>query len=269
MTATEGRLQQLLDTMAALRDPQRGCAWSRAQTWRSLVVHTLEEAYEVADAVARDDAEDLKGELADLLNQVVFYAHIASEQGLFDFDDVVAHLVHKLVERHPDVFHNADTEKLSYEALEQQWEAIKAEERRQRARKRHPEAPVPGELDDVTGTLPALSYAQKLQKRAATAGADLPDTDSTLIASLSRQLQAVARTLPEAQQEREAESVDTIGHIMFGCITLLRRRDYDAEAVLRNQAEKFVERFRKLEADQQAAGKTLADISPETRRNLW
>lgn len=159
-----GAMQALLELMAKLRDPQTGCPWDRKQTLQSLVPHTLEEAYEVADSIERQDLVALKGELGDLLFQVVFYCQLAGEQGLFDFNDVVATVSEKLIRRHPHVF--GDAEFADTAAVNANWETEKAKERQQK------DATATSVLDDIPRSMPALSRAHKIQKRCATVGFD-------------------------------------------------------------------------------------------------
>ena len=163
-------VQKLLTIMSRLRDPATGCPWDLRQTYASIVPYTLEEAYEVADAIQRGDMRELRDELGDLLFQVVFYSQIASEEGHFDFNQVVEGICDKMLRRHPHVF--ADAEYESDEALRQAWESTKAHERAQRR-----DAEVHSELDGVARALPALIRAEKLQKRAARVGFDWPSTE--------------------------------------------------------------------------------------------
>lgn len=250
-------IDDLLDIMQIMRDPASGCKWTQDQTWGSLVSHTLEEAYEVVDAVENQQPMALKGELADLLNQVVFYAHIAKECGLFSFQDVVDHLCSKLIHRHPNVFSDDGSDTLSYEELEQQWEAIKQQERHQQA------ADHDSILDSITKTLPALSYTQKLQKKVAHSAVGQLNNQDTV-----KQLQKTVNALesssqPDGDKER---ALKQIGHMMFYCVSMVRQLDGDAETVMRQTAVTFENRFRSLE---QATLTDNKQLSPDALKKLW
>ena len=237
-------IEQLLEIMRRLRDPQAGCPWDLEQTYRTLVPYTLEEAYEVADAIEQDDLEHLPDELGDLLFQVVFYAQIGQEEGRFDFEQVVQGISDKLVRRHPHVF--ADVEIESAEAQTQAWEEHKRQERDRKAASGQAST-----LDGVSLALPALVRAAKLQRRAARVGFDWPDIEGVIakvkeeLAELETELQAKAT--PEALAEE-------LGDLLFSCVNLARHLNIEPEAVLRTANLKFEQRFRHVEAELQASG---------------
>src|SRR5690606_25070066 len=225
------RMDDLLHLMARLRDPQRGCPWDLQQDFRSIVPHTLEEAYEVADAIERGDFEHLPGELGDLLFQVVYYCQLAGEEGRFGFPEVVDAITRKLVRRHPHVFPDGDLygspdlPRLDEAAIKARWEQIKAEERAERAA-----APEQlSLLDDVPAVLPALSRAAKLQKRAAGVGLDWPEALPILDKLREEQdelLEAMSTGAPEALKNE-------LGDLLFTVVNLARHLDLNPEDALR------------------------------------
>jgi nucleoside triphosphate diphosphatase len=236
-------LDRLLAIMARLRDPERGCPWDREQDFATIAPYTIEEAYEVADAIARGDMAMLRDELGDLLFQVVFYARMAEEAGLFAFDDIAAAIADKMVRRHPHVF--GSVEIASAAAQTEAWEEYKAEERRARAAAAGTRASV---LDGVALALPALLRAAKIQQRAARIGFDWP-TARPVIAKL-------AEEIAELEAELDAESdgggdpakvEDEMGDILFAAANLARKLDIDPEAALRRATAKFEGRFRRVE----------------------
>lgn len=231
------QLDDLLFLMARLRDPQYGCPWDLKQNFASIVPHTLEEAYEVADAIERADFAHLPGELGDLLFQVVYYSQLGREEGRFDFSTVVDGITRKLVRRHPHVFPDGDLygplnqPRLSEADIKQRWETIKAEERAA-------EAVVPEQLsllDDVPRALPALSRAVKLQKRAARAGFDWPES-LAIVDKLHEELNEVLEALASGDQAHIAEEV---GDLLFVVVNLARHLNVEPEAALRATNQKF------------------------------
>lgn len=224
---------ELLEVMRRLRDPRGGCPWDQEQTYESIVPHTLEEAYEVADAIARRDMAELRDELGDLLFQVVFYARFGEEDGHFDFGDVVEAVVDKLVRRHPHVFGDAQIEDADAQTVA--WEAIKAEERADKS-----DAPASA-LDGVILALPALTRAAKLQKRAARVGFDWTDV-ADVRAKIDEEL---AELDAETDTQRRHEE---LGDVLFSCVNLARHYGLDPEAALRDANERFESRFRRVEA---------------------
>ncbi len=252
-------MQELLEIMTRLRDPERGCPWDKQQTFSTIVPHTLEEAYEVADAIEQGAFDALPGELGDLLFQVVFYACMGQEQGLFDFQMIVQTLNEKLVRRHPHVF--GDEEVLDAAPQSAAWELSKQKERQADA---HVDAPAT--LAGVSRTLPAASRAQKLQSRAALVGFDWPDIDP-VFAKIAEEIQELREEVAgDAAHERvEAE----LGDVLFACINLARHLRVDAEAALRRCNHKFEQRFAFIEAGLAQRGKRVEDSDLEEMDALW
>ncbi len=247
----------LLSVMARLRDPEHGCPWDVAQTFETIAPYTIEEAYEVAEAIARGDMEELRKELGDLLLQVVFHARMAEERGLFAFEDVVEAIVRKLIFRHPHVF-GAPEQRGKVE--EDFWEKAKESERA------HDKGKEKGSsLDGIAAALPALTRAWKLQKRAAREGYDWPDAEGVVekIAEEAAEL-AVARQRM-APGELEAE----VGDLLFTLVNLARHLGVDAEEALRKANARFEGRFRATERTARRLGKRLRDLSAEELDALW
>ncbi|WP_338446090.1 nucleoside triphosphate pyrophosphohydrolase [Pelagerythrobacter marensis] len=242
------QLDRLLRLMVALRDPVNGCEWDRAQRFETIVPHTIEEAYEVADAVARGDLSDIRDELGDLLFQVVFQARIAEEAGHFDFNDVAGAISDKLEARHPHIFGDAQW---AGGMREERWEAIKAEERSAKGAQ--------SALDGVAVALPALSRAEKLQKRAARLGFDWPDTVGPR-AKVVEEMDELDQA--ESREERIAEA----GDLLFSAVNFVRAHGISAEDALRAANAKFERRFRAMES---LAEGTLADLPLEEQEALW
>lgn len=253
-------IQRLVTIMAQLRDPRGGCPWDREQTLETIVPHTIEEAYEVADSIARGDMGELCGELGDLLFQVVFYARVASEQGQFDFDDVVRGICEKMVRRHPHVF--ADARVADAEEQSVVWEQLKAEERRKGAA----EGRV-GHLAGVARALPALLRASKLQKRAAKVGFDWPDRAGVL-AKVREELAELEAELNQAGAA-QARVADELGDLLFSCVNLSRHLGFDAESLLRAANDKFEARFNTMEAILQEQGTPLAAAALAVMDAAW
>ncbi|WP_127476077.1 nucleoside triphosphate pyrophosphohydrolase [Sulfurivermis fontis] len=249
-------IDELIKVMATLRDPEQGCPWDREQTFATIAPYTLEEAYEVADAIARQDMAELREELGDLLFQVVFHAQMAREAGQFDFNDVVQAIVDKMVRRHPHVF--ADVPVADAAEQTARWEAQKAAERAARAERQAHSA-----LDGVAVALPALVRAEKIQKRAARAGFDWPDIAGPL-AKVREEVDEVAAELAAgaAQEVVAAE----IGDLLFATVNLARHAGVDAETALREATRKFERRFRAVEA---GLGKPLAEASLAEMDAQW
>ena len=242
----------LIDVMARLRAPEGGCPWDIEQTFRTIAPYTIEEAYEVADAIERDDMPALKDELGDLLFQAVFHARMAEEDGLFDFADVAEAISEKMVRRHPHVFGDADMRDANEQTTA--WEEQKAEER---AAKGHGSL-----LDDVPVGLPGLSRAVKLQKRAARVGFDWREAKDVL----SKIVEETAE-LTEAMDSKDADKMeDEFGDLLFVLANLSRHLKIDPEAALRRTNEKFVRRFSYIE---EKLGDRLSDASLEEMESLW
>ncbi len=250
-------MQRLLEIMQRLRDPERGCPWDCAQNFDSLVPHTLEEAYEVADAIERGDYRDVRDELGDLLFQVVFYAQLGAEQRHFDFADVATGIADKLVRRHPHVF--ADQPVADATAQNQAWEAHKAVEREAKT------GANAGALDGVSRTLPSLSRAQTLQRRAQRVGFDWPDVDGPL-AKIEEELAECRAELPAGDAGRLQEEV---GDLLFACVNFARHLGIDAETALRTANRKFEQRFEAMEQFLRAEGERIQDASLERMDAAW
>lgn len=249
-------IQRLLDIMATLRDPERGCPWDLKQHYASIVPYTLEEAYEVADAISRQNFTELKDELGDLLFQVVFYAQLAKEDGYFKFNDVVDSICHKLERRHPHVFGDALPEQTqNAEQVLQHWEALKSNERQQQGQH--------SVLDNIPQTLPALSRANKLQKRCANVGFDWPSVQGCWD-KVKEEILEVEQT-----QAESPELAEELGDLMFALVNVVRKHKLDPEAVLRAANNKFERRFRAVEQALAAEGKTPADSDLAEMETLW
>ena len=260
-------LPDLLHLMARLRDPQFGCPWDVQQNYASIVPHTLEEAYEVADTIERGDFDDLKGELGDLLFQVVYYSQLAREEGRFEFAGVIDGITRKLIRRHPHVFPTGDlyapleTPRLSEEQVKQRWEEIKAEERAEKAA-----APEQlSLLDDVPAILPALSRAAKLQKRAARVGFDWPAA-LPVVDNVREELDEVLEAMASNDAEAMAEEV---GDLLFAAVNLARHLKVDPENALRAANTKFERRFRFIEQALRQTHRPIEDCTLEEMDALW
>jgi len=261
------KLDDLLHLMARLRDPQNGCPWDLKQSYATIVPYTLEEAYEVADAIERGDFDHLREELGDLLFQVVYYAQLAREEGRFEFDAVVDGITTKLIRRHPHVFPDGDLygepdpAKLEEAAVKQRWEELKAEERAAKAAE-----PVQlSLLDDVPNALPALSRAAKLQKRASQVGFDWADA-LPVVDKVREELDEVLEAMAGNDTEGQAEEV---GDLLFVVVNLARKLKVDPETALRAANAKFERRFRYIETALRDQGRTLEDSNLEEMDELW
>ncbi|MFO1036562.1 MAG: nucleoside triphosphate pyrophosphohydrolase [Geminicoccaceae bacterium] len=253
-------VEELLAVMRRLRDPERGCPWDIEQSFATIAPFTIEEAYEVADAIARSDLEDLEGELGDLLLQVVYHAQMADEAGAFDFNDVVRGIVDKMIERHPHVF--GDDRVSGTPELHVRWEERKAAERARKAAKRGSDSSL---LADVPVGLPALVRATKLGKRAARVGFDWPDAEPVL-AKLDEELAELA----EARRSGKADHVrHEVGDILFTVAHLARHLGVDAETALREANHRFETRFRAMEAEAAESRTHLAERSAEELEAAW
>jgi ATP diphosphatase len=252
---------RLIEIMAALRTPGTGCPWDLEQNFATIAPYTIEEAYEVADAVARGDLDDLRDELGDLLLQVVFHARMAQEQGAFEFGDVVQAITEKLLRRHPHVF--GDAQGLTPEAVKDLWEHIKAEERAQK------DGPAgkddEGALAGVPVALPALTRALKLQAKAGKVGFDWNDP----LAVLAKIREEADEIEADLAQGRRAAAATEVGDLLFAVVNLARHLDADPEATLRAANEKFVRRFASVEAALAARGRTPAQSTLAEMDELW
>ena len=249
-------IERLLEIMRRLRDPETGCPWDIEQTFQTIAPYTIEEAYEVADAIERQDWPELEGELGDLLLQSVYHTAIGEEAGHFSFQSVVTNISDKMVARHPHVFGDESRDK-SAEQQTRDWEAIKAAERKDKAQR--------GTLDGIAMNLPALLRALKLQKRAARVGFDWPDV-SHVIDKITEE----AAELVEARDTMgQDEMVDEMGDLLFVIANLARHLDIDPEEALRRTNAKFTRRFGAVEAALAARGKRPEDSTLQEMDALW
>jgi tetrapyrrole methylase family protein/MazG family protein/ATP diphosphatase len=248
-------MRQLLEIMAKLRDPQGGCPWDLEQTFATIAPYTIEEAYEVADAIARGSMEDLTDELGDLLFQVVFHARMAQEAGAFDFADVVQAICAKMIRRHPHVFGDAEVRTAQEQTLA--WEVTKAKERSARA--------TASALDGVPMGLPALTRALKLSRRAARVGFVWPTTRE-VVAKLHEE---VAELEVELERGDRARARKELGDVLFVCANLARELDVDPEDALRETNDKFVRRFSFIERTLAQAGSSPEQSTLAEMDALW
>ncbi len=255
-------IDRLVEIMARLRSPDGGCPWDLEQDFRSIAPHTIEEAYEVADAIERDDFDGLREELGDLLLQVVFHAQMAREEGRFGLEDVAGSITGKLVSRHPHVFGDAEVATAADQS--RAWDEHKAAERAAHAAARG-EPAAASALDGVTRGLPALLRAAKLQRRAARAGFDWRGADE-ILAKLREEVDEVAAELATGRAERLGEE---IGDVLFVAANLAREAGGDPEELLRRANDRFGRRFRAMEAELTARQQGFGDCSPEEQLDLW
>ncbi len=248
-------IDELLQVMARLRDPRQGCPWDLKQSFATIAPYTIEEAYEVADAIERGDLQELRDELGDLLLQVVFHAQLAREQGAFDFDDVVAAICDKLVRRHPHVFEQASC--ADEQAVRVAWEQHKDRERRHRGVDH-------SLLDGVALALPALVRAEKLQRRAARVGFDW-DQVRDVLAKCQEEL----AELQDSMTAEVEELAEELGDLLFACVNLARHLGIDAEQALRSGNAKFERRFRAVEAMLHESGHRFEERTPAELDELW
>ncbi|MFC1578833.1 nucleoside triphosphate pyrophosphohydrolase [Pseudomonadota bacterium] len=256
------QLADLLRVMERLRDPATGCPWDVRQDFHSIVPSTLEECYELAQAIEHEDYPHVAEELGDVLFQVVFYAQLGREQSLFDFGGIVDGLVRKLLRRHPHVFRDGEiegvvSERASVEAVKHSWEAIKQDERQEKSQ--------PGILADVPVALPALPRAQKLQKRAARVNFDWPDP----AAVLAKMEEEIAELRVAMAADSAADITEEMGDILFTGVNLARKLGLDAESGLRHATAKFERRFSAMESRALEGGRPLAECSAQQLDFLW
>jgi ATP diphosphatase len=259
MISSTDNLTRLLVIMSQLRAPDMGCPWDCKQTFESIVPHTLEEAYEVADAIERNDVVALKDELGDLLFQVVFYTQLAIEQDLFDFDEVAKVVCDKLIRRHPHVFDDACFE--GEQALSAAWEDIKARERSEQENVGHP-----SRMDGIAKTLPELTRAHKLQKRASRVGFDWTDPYG-IFSKIEEELEEVRQVLNDGQDDARLQ--EEIGDALFALVNLSRHVGVDPEQALRLGNRKFEQRFREIEQRLTDQGRRAQECSLEELNGLW
>ncbi len=259
----ERAIDKLLVVMKRLRDPNTGCPWDVEQTYASIAPSTIEEAYEVVDAIEKEDFDHLREELGDLLFQVVFYAQLGSEYGRFNFNDIASVLTDKLIRRHPHVFPGGQLEgsaqisKMSEGEVKAQWELIKQEERKDKGQE--------GVLQDIPASLPAVARAAKLQKRASSIGFDWPDYQGAL--------DKVREELDELQQAIDSQDESAIneelGDTLFSLVNVSRHLKVDPERALRNTNRKFTDRFNFIEAQLRLDGLSPEQASLEQMDLLW
>lgn len=253
--SNEAPIQTLINVMAALRDPETGCAWDKEQDFASVAPYTIEEAYEVRAAIASGDPAQIKDELGDLLLQVVFHAQMAQERGWFSFNDVAEAITQKMVSRHPHVF--GDEASRTTNTHLNAWEAQKTAERAKLA--------MHGTLDGVALALPALVRAQKLTNRAARVKFDWPDANAVL-EKLDEEIAELKAELAQSDKERLA---DELGDMLFVMVNLARKLGLEAETCLEGANSKFIRRFGRVEAHLAARGKTPKDSTLEEMEALW
>ena len=266
-------IDRLIAIMTMLRDKQHGCPWDLEQTIKSLLPYTLEEVYEVADAIENNDLVELEDELGDLLFQVIFYAQIAKEQGAFDFQDIATAITDKLIRRHPHVFPDGDVELfgISQEIDAQQvvvnWEAIKEIEREEKRKKGGKQAVqgVESILDDVPRALPAMERARKLQKRAAQVGFDWAEI-APVLEKLKEEVAEFEEALASGDLERMS---DELGDVLFATINLARHSKIEPEVALRSTNRRFETRFKWIEAALYKQGTVFKDAKLEELDALW
>lgn len=252
-------IEQLLTIMSQLRHPEHGCPWDKKQTFETIVPHTIEETFEVADAIHNQDWSNLKEELGDLLFQIIFYSQMAKEQQLFDFEDVVADLNEKLIRRHPHVFSEVEFEDEA--AIQANWEAEKNKEKAALGKTAQ------SILDSIPNSLPALSKANKLQKRCAKFGFDW-DTLQPVVEKVKEEVDEVYAELvqPSVSQARVQEE---LGDLLFATVNLARHLGQDPETALSKANNKFIRRFKGVEHKVAQQGKELTDYSLQQLDNFW
>lgn len=260
------QIESLLVIMEKLRDPETGCPWDLRQTYKSIVSHTLEEVYEVVDAIENGDIADLRAELGDLLFQVVFYAQIGKERNEFDFKDVVDGISEKLTRRHPHVFQiderQSSTEKMTVAEQSAAWEIFKQKEREDKAKSDQ----AISIMDNVPLTFPALTRAKKIQNRAAKVGFDW-DNVEPVWAKLQEEVDEIHEAINDDMGQDKIE--DELGDLLCVCVNLARHLDIDPEKALRRSNNKFERRFRYIEAKLALKGKTPEEASLEEMDALW
>lgn len=282
------QLQRLLDIMSALRDPDSGCPWDLKQDYKSLVPYTLEEAYEVAEAIEQGDMDEVKKELGDLLFQVVFYAQLAKEEGLFDFEAIAGAIADKMVSRHPHVF--SDHQYENEEAFLKAWEEQKEIEKQQAQAEKNTTAEPPHAadpqlskpfslMDNISKILPAMTRAVKIQKRIAQIGFDW-DTARAVLPVIQGELdeleheiteyeQLTGKASPEQYQQQFERMEEEMGDVLFTCVNLARKLHIDPEKALRMSNYKFSRRFRKMEQYYQYDRKRMEQASIDELESVW
>ena len=258
---SKGDIADMIEVMARLRAPEVGCPWDIEQTFATIAPYTIEEAYEVADAIARGDMASLKDELGDLLLQSVYHARMAEEAGHFKFEDVVAAICAKMIRRHPHVF--GDEVIATVGAQNSRWEEHKAAER---ADKKAASGNAASVLDDIPATLPAMKHAEKLQKRAARVGFDWPDA-AQVLDKIDEEIGEIKEAM--AANAGPARITDEIGDLLFACVNLARKANIDPGMALRGTSLKFERRFRRIEELLSGQGKTPAQANLDEMETFW
>ncbi len=260
-------ISRLIEIMEALRQPETGCPWDIVQTFETIKPYTVEEAYEVADAIERNDMDDLCDELGDLLLQVVFHSRIAEEMGAFSFGDVVQAVTSKMIRRHPHVFAVSDAD--TPETVKIQWDVIKAQEKRERAERRAASGVTEdfktGFLGSVQRTQPALTEALKLQEQAARVGFDW-SAPEPILDKIEEEVQELREALAEGEPEKV---VDELGDLVFALVNIGRHVKTDPENALRGTNTKFRRRFRHIETSLADNGETLEAATLQRMEDLW
>jgi len=251
------QIEKLIDLMKALRTPETGCPWDLKQDFESIVPYTIEEVYEVAEAIDKNDMEELKLELGDLLFQVVFYARLAEEQESFDFSDIVAAIVEKMTRRHPHVF--ADTVYETDDDFSQAWEQRKKEEREQKAEQ---ETSI---VDGLSKALPGLKSAQKIQSKVAKVGFDWREIEP-VYEKIEEEIKEVRQACENNDQQHIEEE---IGDLLFSVVNLSRHLKIDAENAMRKSVNKFEQRFRLVESLCHQSGSDMCDLSEQQLTEMW
>lgn len=256
-------LSRLIEIMAALRDPIGGCPWDLDQDFASIRHYTIEEAYEVADAIEREDFDDLRDELGDLILQPVFHAQMASERGLFEIGDVIYAITEKLIRRHPHVF--GEEAAANAGGAKAKWDEVKVDEREKKAAQRGPGALPVSLLDDVPRVLPALVRAEKLAKRAAEVGFDWPDVPAVL----GKAREETAELEEAIASGDKAAMHEELGDLLFSVANLARHLGLDAEAALRDANRKFTRRFQHVETRARESGIAMKEAGLERLDGYW
>ena len=256
-TEALAQLDRIIDIMRRLRDPESGCPWDVEQDFSTIAPYTIEEAYEVADAVQREDTDDIRDELGDLLLQVIFQSRIAEEAGLFTLADVARSISDKMIDRHPHVF--ADEDRPQIEEQSGRWEAIKAAERAKRGKT--------GVLDDIAAGLPPMLRALKLQKRAARVGFDWTQMDD-IIDKLHEETAELRSEVARDKVDQD-RVIDEVGDVLFVAVNLARRAGVDPETALMGCNSKFERRFRYIEKETEKNGNSIHDLTLDEMETLW
>ena len=251
------QLDRIIDIMRRLRDPETGCPWDVEQDFSTIAPYTIEEAYEVADAVQREDTNDIRDELGDLLLQVIFQSRIAEEAGLFTLADVACSISDKMIDRHPHVF--GDEDRPQIEEQSGRWEAIKAAERAKRGKT--------GVLDDIAAGLPPMLRALKLQKRAARVGFDWTRMDD-IIDKLHEETAELRSEVARDKVDQD-RVIDEVGDVLFVAVNLARRAGVDPETALMGCNSKFEQRFRYIEKEAENNGNSIHDLTLDEMESLW